>query len=75
MSVIVGVAAWALLAVPVAIVIGGLIRRGDQQLAEPEPSPQPSWDEHWLDVWPAETLELSDAEVERRFARIAGWVQ
>ncbi len=34
------------------------------------------WDETWVDVWPTDTWpELTDAEVERRFARQVGWVE
>jgi hypothetical protein len=49
--------------------------RGDEQLADIDSptDPEPAWDEHWVDVWP--TDDLTDAEVERRFARIVGWVQ
>jgi hypothetical protein len=72
-------AGWiATLASVVYVVVLALLRaaaRGDEQLADVDTEPEPSWDEDWLDVWPTDADELTDAEVERRFARLVGWVE
>lgn len=68
--------AWLLLAPLVGLVVGVWIASpDDDELGCPGWCPCDSCadDAGWLDDQPAEAL--SDAEVQRRFARICGWVQ
>jgi hypothetical protein len=67
-------ALWALVAVAAGVALGRALRdAAPSECPHAQPDPEPAWDETWADVWP--TDDLTDAEVERRFARIVGWVE
>lgn len=77
MSVLLPIIGWIVSAALFAVVICDCARHLARRPSPPvDDQPESvAVDEDWLADQPAEVVNLTDDEVERRFARLAGWVE